>query len=104
MWLGGQKINRMTFNELKSSGLYFVTTNTAFTMKYLGLCYLRLLRAKTSPGQEAALRHHLVHTDDEGTFWGHHSLRDHLFHALEGYAVARRSPDQVIWTSLRNRS
>ena len=95
MWLGGQKINRMTFNELKSSGLYFVTTNTAFTMKYLELCYLRLLRAKTSPGQEAAVRH-LVHTDDAGMFWGHHSFRDHLLHALEGYAVALRSPDKVI--------
>lgn len=85
----------MTFNELKASGLYFVTKNTAFTMKYLELCYLRLLRAKTSPGQEAAVRH-LFHVNDKEMFWGHSSFRDHLLHALEGYAVARRKPDEVI--------
>jgi hypothetical protein len=95
VWLGGQKVNRMTFHEMKASGLYFVTSNTAFTMKYLELCYLRLLRAKTSPGQEAAVRH-LVHFDDKDMFWGRTSFRDHLLHALEGYAVARRKPDEVI--------
>ena len=58
VWLGGQKINCMTFNQLQKSGLYFVTSNTAFTMKYLELCYLRLLRAKTSPGQEASCEEH----------------------------------------------
>ena len=56
VWLGGQKINCMSFNEMKKTGLYFVTSKTAFTMKYLELCYLRLLRAKTRFGQEAAVR------------------------------------------------
>lgn len=95
VWLGGQKVNCMSFNEMKMTGLYFVTSKAAFTMKYLELCYLRLLRAKTSPGQEAAVRR-IVHTDDQEMFWGHSSFRDHLLHALEGYAVGRRNPDQVI--------
>lgn len=29
-------------------------------------------------------------------FWGHSSFRDHLLHALEGYALARRDPTKVI--------
>lgn len=95
VWLGGQKINCMSFNQMLSSGLYFVTSKTAFTMSYLELCYYRLLRAKTAPGQEAAVRH-LVHGNSDNMFWGHHSLRDHLLRALEGYAVAKRTPHQVV--------
>ena len=83
----------MTFNQLQKSGLYFVTSNTAFTMKYLELCYLRLLRAKTSPGQEAAVRN-IADGDHVEMFWSD-SLRKHLLHALEGYAVAKRQPDKV---------
>ena len=94
VWLGGQKINCMTFNQLQKSGLYFVTSNTAFTMKYLELCYLRLLRAKTSPGQEAAVRN-IADGDHVEMFWSD-SLRKHLLHALEGYAVAKRQPDKVV--------
>ena len=95
VWLGGQKINCLTFNEMVASGLYFVSSKTAFTMKYLELCYYRLMRARTSPGQEASVRH-LVHGSSEDMFWGHSSFRDHLLHALEGFAVARRMPDKVI--------
>ena len=29
-------------------------------------------------------------------FWQQHSFRDHLLHALEGFALARRTPDKVI--------
>ena len=94
VWLGGQKINCMTFNQLQKSGLYFVTSNTAFTMKYLELCYLRLLRAKTSPGQKAAVRN-IADGDHVEMFWSD-SLRKHLLHALEGYAVAKRQPDKVV--------
>ena len=84
----------MSFNQLLRSGLYFVTTNTAFTMKYLELCYLRLLRAKTSPGQEAAVRS-IADANHEEMFWSD-SLRKHLLHAIEGYAVAKRQPEQVV--------
>ena len=94
IWLGGQKVNCMSFNQLLRSGLYFVTTNTAFTMKYLELCYLRLLRAKTSPGQEAAVRS-IADANHEEMFWSD-SLRKHLLHAIEGYAVAKRQPEQVV--------
>ena len=72
----------------------FCYFNTAFTMKYLELCYLRLLRAKTSPGQEAAVRN-IADGDHVEMFWSD-SLRKHLLHALEGYAVAKRQPDKVV--------
>lgn len=89
------KINCMSFKQRMASELYFVTSKTAFTIPYLELCYYRLLRAKTSPGQEAAVRH-LVHSESLAMFWQHHSFRDHLLHAVEGYALARRTPDEVI--------
>ena len=95
VWLGGQKINCMSFKDMVASGLYFVSTKTAFAIPYLELCYYRLLRAKTSPGQEAAVRL-IVHGSAEGMFWQQHSFRDHLLHALEGYAIARRTPNQVV--------
>lgn len=78
-----------------ASGLYFVPTKTAFTIPYLELRYYRLLRAKTSPGQEAAVRM-IVHGSAEGMFWRQHSFRDRLLHAVEGYALARRTPNQVV--------
>ena len=55
MWLGDQKINCVSFNQLKAAGVFFVSQKTAFAMQYLHLCYLRLLREKTSPGLEAAV-------------------------------------------------
>ena len=54
MFLSGEKINSLSWKQLKS-GVMFVTSKTAFTMKYLLLAYLRLLRARTAPGQEAAV-------------------------------------------------
>ena len=64
-------------------------------MKYLHLCYLRILRAKTSPGQEAAVRL-LADPDHPLQFWQEHSLRDNLLHAIEGFAIAKNEPDKVI--------
>ena len=95
MWLGGQKINCMSFQELEAAGVYFVSQKTCFTMAYLRLCYLRLLRAKTTPGQEAAVRF-LASENHPLQFWQEHSLRDHLLHALEGYAIAQETPDKVV--------
>ena len=94
-WLGGQKINCMTFRQMESAGVYFVTQKTCFTMKYLQLCYLRILRAKTSPGQEAAVRL-LALPNHPLQYWQEHSLRDHLLHAVEGFAIAQSRPDEVI--------
>ena len=70
----------MSFKQMMASGLYFVTSKTAFTIPYLELCYYRLLRAKTSPGQER----HLVHTESLAMFWQHHSFRDHLLMLWRG--------------------
>ena len=95
MWLGDQKINCVSFNQLKAAGVFFASQKTAFTMEHLHLCYLRLLRAKTSPGQEAAVRL-LASADHPLQFWQEHSLRDHLLHALEGYVISQSSPDEII--------
>ena len=77
VWLGGQKIICMTFRQMQRAGVYFVTQKACFTMKYLHLCYLRILRAKTSPGQEAAVRL-LADPDHPLQFWQERSLRDNL--------------------------
>ncbi|CAE7031267.1 unnamed protein product [Symbiodinium sp. CCMP2592] len=94
MRIAGEKINVLSFNQMKAAGVYFVTTKTAFTMSYLELCYLRLLRAKTSPGQEAAVRVLLHQGHDD--LPDHRTFRDCLLRALEAYAVAKRTPDQVV--------
>ena len=99
VWLGGQKINCLSYNDMVKMGLYFASSKTAFTIPYLELCYFRLLRAKTAPGQEAAVRQ-IVQGEAEGMFWQAHSFRDHLLHALEGFAVARRTPDTVVQFNL----
>ena len=95
VWLGGQKINCMTFRQMQRAGVYFVTQKACFTMKYLHLCYLRILRAKTSPGQEAAVRL-LADPDHPLQFWQERSLRDNLLHTIEGFARAKNEPDKVI--------
>ena len=64
-------------------------------MKYLHLSYLRILRAKTSSGQEAAVRL-LADPDHPLQFWQDHSLRDNLLHAIQGFAIAKNEPDKVI--------
>eukprot|EP00439_Symbiodinium_sp_Y106_P006069 s4668_g1.t1 len=71
------------------------TKKTCFTMKYLHLSYLRILRAKTSSGQEAAVRL-LADPDHPLQFWQDHSLRDNLLHAIQGFAIAKNEPDKVI--------
>jgi hypothetical protein len=94
-WIGSQKLNACSFTDLKKTGVYFTSSNTGFTMKYLELCYLRLICARTSPGQEQAVKQ-IFHAEEESMFWGHSSFRDHLLHALEGYAILRRDPSQTV--------
>ena len=38
----------------------------------------------------------------KGMFWQAHSFRDHLLRALEGFAIARRTPNTVIDFNLDN--
>ena len=94
MRVAGEKIKKLSFSQMKAAGLYLVTSKTAFTMTDLELCYLRFLRAKTSPGQEATVRA-LFHEGgddlpDQRTF------RDGLLRAVEADAMANRTPDQVV--------
>ena len=94
MWNGPQKINVMSYDQMVASGVYFVTNNFAFTMKYLELQYFRLLRTQEAPGQEADVRA-IVH-DGQALMPKPRQFKDHLLHALEGYAVARRNPTSII--------
>ena len=63
-------------------------------MKYLELTYWRLMRGRLAPGQEADVvqlfRKGHSNPNEQTT------LRDHLLHALERFALARRTPDKVI--------
>ena len=64
-------------------------------MKYLQMCYYRLLRGNLAPGQESSVRAMVdgpLHDDLIGPRW----FRHHLLRALEGYAIAPRSPDEVV--------
>ena len=87
------KINTMTFKELENIGVYMVTNGFGFTMKYLQLSYYRLLRANLAPGQEASVRSML---DTSNCCITLRKFRSHLLRALEGYALAMRTPNEVV--------
>ena len=106
-WSDGRKINSSTIEKIMHQGVYFVTNKLAFTVSYLTLCRLRLLRAKVAPGQEAAVQHLFRddgddsedsddHDDNQGCLLDRVSLRDHLLHALEGFSLARAHPGVVV--------
>jgi hypothetical protein len=98
VWKGKDKINVLTYNQIKKAGVYFVTNNFAFSVPFLELSLLRLFRAKVAPGQEAAVQE-LWHAKNEHLM-GQTSLRDNLLHAMEGLALARRTPDKVVMFNL----
>ena len=91
---GDRKINCLSYNDIHSSGVYLLTPNFGFTTGFLELQYLRLIRTQEAPGQEAHVQR-LFHNGDENIL-GQVSLRDHLLHALEGIAIAKRNPSEVV--------
>ena len=95
---GGEKINTMTYNEMASSGVLFVNSKTACAMDYLHLAYLRLLRGRLAPGQEANVLE-LYHQGDSRLLHKQNT-RDYLLHALEAFALAQRTPDEVVQFNL----
>ena len=99
VWYNDTKLNASTFTQIRKAGVYFVTNNLGFTFAYLFLTYLRLVRANQAPGQEAAVRHLFNDSEAGGgdnDLMGYVSLRDNLLHALEGFVVARNSPDDLV--------
>ena len=90
----GAKVNTLTFNELEKSGIYLVTTNFGFTMKYLKLTLCRFLRGNLAPGQETSVRGIVAEDTDRSIH--PQRFQAHLMHALEGYALAQRTPDEVV--------
>ena len=87
------KVNTMTFKELETLGVYMVTNGFGFTMKYLQLSYYRLLRGNLAPGQEASVRSML---DTSNKCISLRMFRSHLLRALEGYALAMRTPNEIV--------
>ena len=85
----------MSFEDMEQSGVLFVNYYTAFSMPYLHLTYLRLLRAKNAPGQEAAVLE-IFHADNDLMFNRRATMRDYLLRALEAWALARKTPSEVI--------
>ena len=98
MFLRGEKISTMTYNEMASSGALFVNSLTAFAMDYLHLTYRRLFRARLASGQKASVLE-LYHESD-GRLLHKQSTRDYLLHVLEAFALARRTPDEVVQFNL----
>ena len=87
--LGRELINTMSLDDMRSSGVFFVTSKTGFTIPFLELTYLRLLRGNLSPGQEAAVQR-IYHKKSQGLPSGRR-LRELLLRAVEGFAVAQRN-------------
>ena len=98
MFLRGEKINTMTYKEMASSGVLFVNSKTALAMDYLRLTYLRLLRGRLAPGQEASVLE-LYHEGDSRLLHKQ-NITDYLLHALEAFALAKRTPDEVVQFNL----
>ncbi|CAE7239170.1 unnamed protein product [Symbiodinium sp. CCMP2592] len=91
--LGKELVNTMSLEEMRTTGAFFVTSKTAFSIPFLELTYLRFLRGKLAPGQEAAVLQ-LYHVGDDRLPTGRR-LRELLLRALEGFAVAQRTPKQA---------
>jgi hypothetical protein len=95
MWSGATKLNTLKYSDFCKVGAYFVSNKVAFTLPYLQLCRLRLLRARVAPGQEAGVQH-LFHEGDGSDLQCEVSLRDNLLHAVEGLALAMRTPSELV--------
>ena len=86
----------MKFHDgISYQGLVAKSIRLGFSLKYLQLTHLLLMRTKTSPGEEASVRE-IFHMDCGGLPICHRSFRDHMLHALEGVAVARLKPTEVV--------
>ena len=55
-YVDSMKVNTMSFKQMEELGVYMVTNSFGFSMKYLELSYLRLLRGNLTPGQEGRVR------------------------------------------------
>ena len=93
-YIDSVKVNTMSLRELEDMKVYMVTNGFGFTMKYLQMCYFRLLRGNLAPGQETSVRAML-----EGSLQDiihPRTFRTYLVRALEGYALAQRTLDVVV--------
>ena len=80
----------VNYQSLEDAGVLFVSNNTAFTLPYLKLCYLRLMRCKSSPGQEIAVRQ-LYHEKDSMQLRSESMFRAFLLRGLEAYITLKRN-------------
>ena len=92
--VGKETLNCMSLDEMKQCGALFITSKTAFSFSYLEMTYIRLLRGKLAPGQESSILH-IYHSEDTRMPTSRR-LREFLLHALEAYAVAKRTPSVAV--------
>lgn len=92
---GSQKLNCLSLEQMQDLGVYFVNSRRAFTMSFLELSYLRLLRSKQAPGQEACVQKMWHQSKDPDETFTQHQMRQDLLSALEGFAAAKRAPKDV---------
>ena len=101
-FMDGEKVNALSFRDLEKEGMYFVTKNFGFTMTYLKMSLYRFLRGNLAPGQEATVRQ-LVQEEEDALPHPQRFASD-LLRALEGYALAARTPHEVVSFPIDNPS
>ena len=90
----GVKVNTLSFNDLEKNGIYLVSSKFGFTMQYLKMTFYRFLRGNLAPGQETSVRGILAEEGDPPIH--PQRFQNYLMIALEGFALARRSPEKIV--------
>ena len=90
----GVKVNTLSFNDLEENGIDLVSSKYGFTMQYLKMTFYRFLRGNLAPGQETSVRGILAEEGDPPIH--PQRFQNYLMIALEGFALARRSPEKIV--------
>ena len=91
----------MSLEDMRSTGAFFVTSKTVFSIPFLELTYLRLLQGRLPPEQEAAVLQQIYHNGEDRLPTGRR-LQELLLRAIEGFAVAQRTPKEAISFNIGN--
>ena len=79
---------------MEKYGIDLVTHSFGFTMKYFKMTFYRFLCGNLAPGQETSIRNMLIEDGDRSMH--PKKFQAHLMRALEGYALARRTPGKIV--------
>jgi hypothetical protein len=79
---------------MEKYGIDLVTHSFGFTMKYFKMTFYRFLCGNLAPGQETSIQNMLLEDGDRSMH--PKKFQAHLMRALEGYALARRTPGKIV--------